>query len=53
MRDAVLRRTNVDRIEEDTARGHWDLTQLIVRYVATAALFTTAAWLVINYSVFR
>jgi len=39
----------VDRVEGDTGRGLWDLTQLIVRCVATAALLTTAAWLLINY----
>ena len=54
--NADLWRTIVDRIEGDTGRGLWDLTQLIVRCVATAALLTTAAWLVINYvldSLFR
>jgi hypothetical protein len=39
----------VDRIEGDTGRGLWDLTQLIVRCVASAALLTAAAWLLINY----
>ena len=43
-------------IEGDPGRGDWDLTQLIVKCVATAALVTTAAWLLINYvfdSIFR
>ena len=46
----------MDRIEGDSGRGYSDLTQLIVKCVATAALVTTAAWLVINYvldSIFR
>jgi len=39
-----------DRIEGDTGRAAFGTTLLIVKCVTAAALFTFAAWLVINYA---
>ena len=45
-----------DRIEGDTGRAGFNVTLLIVKCVAGAALFTAAVWFVVNFvldSVFR
>ena len=39
-----------DRIEADTGRAEFDLTLLIVRCVAAAALVTATAWLIADYA---